>query len=69
MRVTADGYYPGDSEKFVPNGGVKRFTIKMEKGEPLHGRVVMADGGNVGEGAVYFISDWAPDCKRGAGRF
>ena len=59
MRVTAEGYYPGDSEKFVPNGGVKRFTIKLDKGESLHGRVVMAGDGNVGEGAVYFISDWA----------
>ena len=44
VRVIADGYLPSDSTVFPMDGKEVEFTFKMEKGQPLAGKLLNADG-------------------------
>ena len=58
IRVEAEGYVPEDAPAFASDGLPHAYTLKLQKQEPLAGRVVMADGSSGGKGTACFVSDW-----------
>ncbi len=55
VRVIADGYLPADSAIFPMDGKAVEFTFKMEKGEPLAGKLLNPDGSPAHDATIALV--------------
>ena len=55
VRVMADGYLPSDSSTFPMDGKEVEFTFKMEKGQPLAGKILNPDGSPAHDATVALV--------------
>lgn len=60
FRVIADGYLPSDSAPFQMEGKEVDFTFKLEKGKPITGKLVNAQGQGVSDAMVILVLPGQP---------
>ncbi|QEH31875.1 ECF RNA polymerase sigma factor SigE [Aquisphaera giovannonii] len=55
LRVSVEGYLPGESGLFAPDGTPHALTFRLRRAGPIRGRVLRADGSPAAGGLVYLV--------------